>query len=267
MAKLYQISKSVSAADIAAVARREDDFGFELRVGAALREVARTEHAGTYRDPVERKPRQFDFHCNIDGPKYRIALALECKNLSDRQPLVICSVPRGHDETFNEVLIAGQGGAAPSISRLTPSVFYERSRYVGKSLMLVKSIEGLPSERVGDGEIYSRWSQALASSHDLLAWAFWKGTNNAGSPWRAAVLPAVVVPDGSLWQVNYDDAGEIVGEPTSVKSSELFVNYRIDARVDYTISHLHFFTLAGLRAFLSEMIEPFSHRRGFLFDT
>jgi len=65
-------------------------------------------------------------------------------------------------------------------------------------------------------------------------------------------MPMVVVPDGSLWTVNYNDKGDFVGDPQQVNHCEFHVAHKIDIGLPYLITHIHFLTLAGLKLMLSE---------------
>ena len=75
---------SIPSADLQAIVVAEDDFGFEMRVGGIMRKLPELEvrHGGTYSDPVEDKPRQFDYVCSLTKDNRRLALAIECKNVN-----------------------------------------------------------------------------------------------------------------------------------------------------------------------------------------
>src|SRR3954470_1609850 len=77
------------------VAEREDDFGFEMRVGKIIR-IGNDgwEHGGTYIDPFGGVPRQFDYRTVFKHEDQWIRLAVECKNLSPNIPLVVCGAKR-----------------------------------------------------------------------------------------------------------------------------------------------------------------------------
>jgi hypothetical protein len=84
----------------------DNDFGHELHVGQALSSFPPTrhgkpsicfvEHGGTYIDRVSEKPRQFDYRCGIENREdnARLVMALECKNLWSKNPLVVCGRAR-----------------------------------------------------------------------------------------------------------------------------------------------------------------------------
>jgi len=72
------------------------------------------------------------------------------------------------------------------------------------------------------------------------------------------VLPVVVVPDGSLWIVDYDGNGSISNPPLQTNACELFVCREIKVTKEwfphqFTLSHIHFFTISGFSSFLSSM--------------
>ena len=69
-------------------------------------------------------------------------------------------------------------------------------------------------------------------------------------------LPLIVVPDGTLWQINYSAEGQRAGDPKQVDSVNFWIDveYLIkhDSRSEYyNISHLHFLTKKGLINFLN----------------
>jgi len=102
MAKLK--STSITAKDLEEFASTNSDFDFEMRVLSLLQNAGlQCRHAGTYRDPVTDKIRQFDIRAFLHGGQYTLAMAVECKNLRDQNPLLLSAVPRTHDEAFHNV--------------------------------------------------------------------------------------------------------------------------------------------------------------------
>ncbi len=106
------------------------------------------------------------------------------------------------------------------------------------------------SKRDDEADIYKRWSQALASAVDPARSA----ASNANV--QTAVIPAVAVPDGSLWQMFYDEKGELQDKPTLVESSTLFVGHEVLLELRnlwMRLSHVQFFTVTGLNRFLAKL--------------
>lgn len=65
-------------------------------------------------------------------------------------------------------------------------------------------------------------------------------------------MPMVVVPDGSLWTADYNNNGDLVGNPQQVKHCEFHVAHKIDVGVPYVVTHIHFLTLEGLKNVIAE---------------
>jgi hypothetical protein len=250
---------NITAAEIKKVVLDEDDFGHEMRVGNmlntlnyAIRGVHIYEpiHGETYEDPKTQKTRQFDYRCKIaSGYEYKriISLAVECKNLNPDFPLVICGRPRTERESYH-VIISSNAGNPKALKISDRNSIYEPHAFVGKSLLRLKMKERkLCSD--GDSEIYDRWSQALASSHELAL----EAAHNPQNPNSYTfIMPMVVVPDGSLWTASYNDIGELTGDPQQVKQCEFHVAHKIDAGLPYFVTHIHFLTLEGLKNLLAE---------------
>lgn len=250
---------SITAAEIKKVVLDEDDFGHEMRVGKllntlnyAIRGVRIFEpiHGETYEDPKTQKTRQFDFRCKIAaGYEERriISLAVECKNLNPDLPLVICGRPRTERESYH-IVISYNAGNPKALKISDRCSIYEPRAFVGKSILRLKIKERkLCSD--GDSEIYDRWSQALASSHEL---ALEAARNPLNPKSYTFIMPIVVVPDGSLWTANYNDNGDLVGDPQPAKQCEFHVAHKIDVGVPYVITHIHFLTLEGLKNLIAE---------------
>src|SRR5712664_3970948 len=96
----------INADDLADFVTTNSDFGFEMQVLSRLRaEGFACSHAGTYRDPVTDKIRQFDIRASMDCGDSTLALAVECKNLRPSNPLLLSSVPRTSAEAFHDLLV------------------------------------------------------------------------------------------------------------------------------------------------------------------
>jgi hypothetical protein len=129
---------------------------------------------------------------------------------------------------------------------------YHQYKFVGRSIArLSRKGDALEiSKREDEADIHKRWSQALASAVDPAKSAATNGTI------QTAVIPAVVVPDGSLWQMFYDEKGDLQGEPEQVDSTTFFVGHEIELmprNLWMKLSHVQFFTIAGLNKFLANL--------------
>ena len=259
--------------DIKRVIATEDDFGHEMRVGRVLRGYfgSQTLQGGTYADPVSGKARQFDFRWRYQSGEFGLSLAIECKNVNPDSPVVISGRKRTQSEAFHELVESRKGGhfrtnrgkvfldvaAARVIRRITgnDSVYFPEG-FVGKSLLQLKKKEGRYS-RTRDTEIYEKWSQALASSVDLVEAAGRNAALAAHQHVFTFVLPVVVLPDLTLWKIEYDINGKIVEDPQPTNEVEFFVGHKAlppvelgDSSDPYVLSHLHFATLTGFAALL-----------------
>jgi len=254
----------------------EDDFGHELRVGDILANVQekmspltaarmftptcveQAQHGGTYRDPVTDKPRQFDYRCRIfkrpssgqQWSKY-ILMALECKNVDTDSPVVVCGRPRTTDESFHHIIEITEKPGIKKVSG-TRSIYYP-NEFVGKSIVRIKNNNGKPSSsREGESEIYDKWSQALASSHDIANGSIYGQFYLKLPPYCwAFIMSLVVLPDGALWQAKYYPNGTLPSEPVQVNQCAFYVDHKLLVGMPLIQTHIHFVTLRGL----SELLE------------
>ena len=77
-------------------------------------------------------------------------------------------------------------------------------------------------------------------------------------PGAGLVLPIVVVPDGMLWTVVLDLDGKRQAGPQKAERCSFYVGHAYSAGsvmsgVSFTISHLEFVTLSGLRLLMGEI--------------
>ena len=264
---------SITTEEIKNVVLVEDDFGHEMRVGNILTNptyppvhyaqarVMAPRHGGTYKDQVTGKTRQFDYRCQISR-NYRspvnIFLAVECKNLNPDFPVVVCGRQRTREESCHLFIEIGHDGKSQSKIVEGANSFYKPNSFVGKSLLrLRKKDNRLCAD--GDSEVYDRWSQAVASSHDL---AFAAANNKSSHPYFAFVMPVVVVPDNSLWIVTYNDDGLIAGDPIQVNQSDFYIDHKLLIGLPFALTHIHFVTLKGL----SELVSTFANADAYQWD-
>jgi hypothetical protein len=243
--------------------QRSDDFGFELQAKAVLEKCgARVTHGWTYIDPNEDKPRQFDLRAhltNLGTERHHLRLAVETKNLDPAAPLIVSGIGRTSAESFHDFVQSdGTVGLRHHVMRAhADAELYVPGRFVGKSLLRLKPDKADSAKRLipaneKEFDIYGRWSQAVASASDLCHEAAFIG-ENTGKIHCSIILPVVVVPDGCLWTVEYAKDGSIVGVPTLTNATTFFVNHEITIvpkNLWTNLSHVHFFTLTGLKEFL-----------------
>jgi hypothetical protein len=239
---------AITSKDIEEVIATEDDFGHEMRVGRLLRGYFgnQTLQGGTYIDPVSGKARQFDFRWRHQLAEHGLNLAIECKNVNPDSPVIISGRKRSESEAFHELVESRKGGrfrtnkgnifldvpAARVIRRITgnASVYFPEA-FVGKSLLQLKKKDGKYS-RTRDTEIYEKWSQALASAVDLVDAAGRNATVATNQHVFTFVLPVVVLPDGSLWKVEYNVNGKIIQVPQRSTQVEFFVAHKASPPVE-----------------------------------
>jgi hypothetical protein len=277
----------MSPSDIAEVMADEDDFGHEMRVGSVLRSCPQAvlEHGGTYTDPVSHKPRQFDYRCWLSRQQARLVLATECKNISTKVPLVICGAARSENEAFHDLIESRQGvfndggivyTGLSSVTRRahTNDVLYPKDEFVGKSLLRIQ-MDKRTISRSGESEMYERWAQALSSGIELGIAATSLAKHLPASSILSAILPVVVVPDGTLWRGIYTENGALSRPPEPVEQSAFFVGREVEVAgpkgepwyQTFTFSHIHFFTLTGLTRFLSRIVSDADAWRAVFVDT
>ncbi len=248
--------------------RESDDFGHEMRVRTLLENHrGAVTHGGSYHDPYFGRPRQFDFrfelrHALVHSGRV-LTMAIECKNLSSEAPLVVTGIPRSEEESFHHVVASGPRQYSMMQYRHVYSTSerdtaYPVGGFVGKSLLrLQRSKDGkeLVPARDKESEVYDRWSQAVSSAHELCRQAIdAKGVD--GSPCHTVILPGVVVPDGTLWSVQYDSEGNCGSGPVHCISVELFLNHEVEIEPEnhrLNLSHVHFWTISGFKRFLDKL--------------
>ena len=241
------------------------DFAFELRCLERLSRVGfQCQHSGSYVDPVTKKPRQFDIRAQRESRTSRVRCAVECKNLSPAFPLLIMCVPRAPQESFHELVASYDPAMVTRRSSFEVPAFRQRcqtlrvdsprSEYVigapvGKSVVQVgRGNDG--TFAANDAEVFEKWSQALASAQELGDEAAAEG-EAPGSVFISLILPILVVPDGTLWKVDYAGNGSRSSDPINVDRCSFYVgrDYLAGDRLrgtSLTISHLEFVTLSGL---------------------
>jgi hypothetical protein len=255
----------ITATQISDYLQTADDFEFELDVfRLCLTHDSKAQHGGTYSDPTTEKDRQFDIRMELRYAGRCLKLAVECKKLKSYFPLIVSCVPRRWEEAFHEAFICG-GRSFYSHRYKIQNQIYRRRDHVGKATTQV----GVRKERnprtevayeANDKEAYDKWTQAIQSAYDLLIQSMpvtHKDVMELANPVGVVVLPVLVVPDGTLWEVRYADDGVQQGPPHTVDSSTLFLDKAYSCQRGawagtYTISHLNLYTRSGFQKFLEK---------------
>lgn len=282
---------------ITALARSTDDFAFEMRIGRDLRchsapaydnniEV-RIRHAETYIDHRTGTERPFDYQCTFRNEWRFLHLAIECKNLALESPAVICGQGRKADESFHDMIFAAHGTlvvpanhvtyrntGVSDVVRVTQSPLYPvadpANSFLGKSVFRPrpaknkdeKSIDGFVVSK--DREEYDAWNQSVGSAASMakISADFFRSPSSPDY-WFTVALPVMVVPDGALWRVRFDDNGLVVGSAEPVDEATYFRDHAVQIsdsnvppiRFTARFSHIHFVTASGL----VRLVEQLSH--------
>ncbi|WP_397380117.1 hypothetical protein [Prosthecobacter sp.] len=247
-------TKSITKEDLERFLETEDDFEFELKLLTICQKHSPDVfHSGTYQDPISKLNRQYDFRMYISDGMRVLSLAIECKNLQPYYPLLVSQVPRTDQEAYHCYIDGGAFDPEVHLVKGGKSI-YPQGGLVGKSTTQVgkpasANKNGGPDFIKGDADVYEKWSQAVASASDLIA--------SACNPslQKSIILPVLVVPDGTLWTVDYDESGKRVSSPQLSNACTFYLskNYKCKAeagRGKYWISHLNIYTVCGFVEFL-----------------
>jgi hypothetical protein len=165
------------------------------------------------------------------------------------------------DESFHHIIEVTEQPIVESGKFLIKRVSGTRSIYVpnefvGKSIVRIKNNNGKPSSsREGESEIYDKWSQALASSHDIAKGSMYGQVYTKLSRYSwGFIMPLVVLPDGALWRATYNQDGTLVRNPLQVNQCEFYVEHKLLNGLNFIQTHIHFVTLKGLSDLLQNLI-------------
>jgi len=272
MAKLK--NDPINEPDLLEYLNSYSDFSFELTVLKMLREQGiECEHGGHYEDPVTNKSREFDIRAQKTVETYRVRMAIECKNIRENFPILISCVPRHVQESYHQVVLFSKKStdtstyiASVNQSRATTlSIRDQHSLYavaapVGKSTVQVgRVMDG--SITANDSELYEKWGQCLSSIQGLIERSYWDGDDDDPEDVSlSAAFPIVVVPNGRLWMVSYDEDGNRISDPVPTDRCACFVdkNYVMGTKLAGTkmwLSHVEIVTFDGLRDFVEAYLK------------
>lgn len=256
---------------ILAILAEQDAFGHEMRVRRILQTVSDGNilHGGTYSDPLQQKVRQFDFRFVLSNQaaRKRIRMAIECKSVPLGSPLIFTGTSRVNEEAYHEFFGSRFGRRdPPGIIRGGPpwelwhcakrQSIYSTNVFVGKSLVRREN------NKNGESDIYDRWTQAVNSAFDLCRDAI---EATLRDDFGQVVLPVVVVPDETMWEVGYDSSTCAPSTPKAVDEVRYFIGQKVPVplpphtqnhagnRLIFQLSHVHFFTLRGIGQFLAKL--------------
>ena len=255
--------KPIGISDLSDYLKSDDDFAFELEIlrcclaGGGFK----VEHGGAYRDPVTSKDRQFDIRLTTWKERSVVKLAIECKNLKTNFPLLVSRIPRRPEENFHDIVISlrsspGNPVMGKGVRKVTAhgtGVIFEVNKFVGKSTAQVGRSKA--GEIVtGDAEVYEKWSQALGSASDLVSSSARDYEIVKDNASATVIFPVLVIPDGTLWTIDYAADGQQLGDPKQSKECEVLLRKDIDVGfLQYTASHLLIFTKRQFDGYLERL--------------
>lgn len=254
----------------------KDDFNFEIKVlKSGIDSRFKCNHGGSYNDPITNKIRQFDLQFEKHFENFHIYLAIECKNLRPKNPILLSQTPRQMHESFHELIISKitkRDGSRTEISDFLKESFvgnksksiriskdnklYPYKNFVGKSIIQ----SGFKQNEKPNGkneEIYDKWIQAFGQGQSLLNKAASIYNTNNLKLNLSAIFPILVIPNNCLWIVNYNLDGNIDSIPKLCDSGELYFsieNTFTDKFPDlFNFSHLNIYTYNGFINFLNKL--------------
>lgn len=245
--------------DLAAFLATNSDFGFEMATLRVVRSLGLlAEHAAVYTDPVTNKLRAYDIRARGDYGVRQFRFAIESKNLNPASPLLVRATPRLESEAYHTVVARYWVGGMASYSALKRSNVYQAGRPVGRQTdQPSRSDKG--DFRSSDSATYDKWLQAVNGCVDLPRELTKSPLPRAdGQAW--AIVPFLVVPEGTVWQVEYDAGGAVSAVVHLVDETTLILRHPWTTHtgygeVSYDISHLEIVTLPRLHRRLKNLIE------------
>jgi len=249
----------ITEVDLREYLETADDFRLEMDIYRCCEDAGVfAEHGGSYKDPVTSKDRQFDIRAYYLKNDCVLRMAIECKNLNVHFPLLVSRMPRALSEAYHDIVLSVRGSAGPVFKtiRLTDSdSFFLESDFVGKSTSQVGRKES-SGEIIGDdSEAHEKWSQAIASASELVKLArndYRVVTSGPNSAALSATLPVLVVPDATLWAVDYSFDGKMEKGPRQLDCCTLHLGREVMIQKwTYRFSNLLIFTKSGFQEFLN----------------
>jgi hypothetical protein len=252
--------------DIKEFIEKESNFAFELRVLDKLCALSFIcEHGGTYEDPVSKKIRQFDILARKRDGKFNITLSVECKNLKKNFPLLVHCTQRTPVESYHEIVVIKHSQnqsremdfsnlAEPRRLRSSKSI-YKTSLPVGRGTdQIYRDNQNVLSSN--DSGAFEKISQAINSSYKLVQEA-----NKKERVESVFICPVLVIPDETLWSVNYDSTELHNWQIEPINHVSLYIGKEWETsellpiqRLRYKLSHLEIITIGSLEQVVAEFL-------------
>jgi hypothetical protein len=141
-----------------------------------------------------------------------------------------------------------------SLTPISGGSIYLPDAPVGKAFTQAGiSHEGQPVG--GDAGVRDKWSTAIGSLAELAGNAAWYRDKTEGLHFLTSLIPLLVVPDATLWAVDYGADGRQLGPAQPLDEVEAFVGkdfWKVGGN-NYSVSHLHLCTVSGLEQFLTRL--------------
>lgn len=247
----------LSQQDLLDFLRKDSDFGFEMATLNVLRLVGLdAEHAAVYVDPVTNRIRSYDMRARWTAEGRSLRFAVECKNLRSHAPLLIHATPRLESEAYHTVVVRKRTNGGLFQTTYRNEGVYHPAEVVGRQTDQ-PTRENSGEFKSSDGATYEKWLQAVNGCFDLVR-------ELATTPLRdaqaCAVVPVLVVPEGTLWQVDYDMHGSVTKAVREVERATLILRHCWGVptqfgQLTYDISHLEIITLPALHQRLKNLME------------
>lgn len=258
----------ITKSDLTEFVAGQDDFRLEVSVIKCLTKFgAYVQHGGTYEDPTTGVSRQFDIRATFQRDNLFIHLAVECKNLSPKFPLLISTLPRATDESYHDVVCSHEPDRDTfhnplrrnydTLRAKSPCSFYKQNEACGKSTTQVGRYCD-NSFKNEDGEVYGKWSQAIASAYDLVSNSTDDYTDTEDPFAFSVIIPMLVINDNVLWMAKYDNDGGLVSEPELVDSANVYLGkdaWLKGMLLGYTFSHLHICSISHFDSLMQKTCE------------
>lgn len=247
----------ITASDISEYLTTTDDFQLEVDVfRMCLAKRLDAEHAGSYHDPVTGKRRQFDVRAKYTEGSRIFKMAIECKNLKSNGPLVVSCLPRTSREACHEIYVSSSLG---NLGAQTRRDIFSSEQPVGKSTAQIRRRSDKSFDD-RDSETFVIWDQTIASCYDLLSESMTDYMKVKRTSAMIVIQPILVVADETLWVVDYDNKGKLLGNPKLVPECTYYLDTLVSTTygrnkiaMSYNISHLLIFTKTGFSSFLNSL--------------
>lgn len=268
--------------DITEFLRDKSDFAFEMAVLNKLKKLGfECDHAGTFSDPISHKVRRYGIRARKEWGRFSVGLAVECLNPRPNLPLVIHTVPRVKAEAFHQVLIGedvqipekdsnffvrsqGKDHTSRAVVVKSTATPYLTGNQVGKAAVLVGR------EATGrihaESSVTDRLSKAVNVTYDMIK----RAHHDTNREKVCALVPLLIIPEGRVWQVDYDEDGNIMGGAFQTGHVSYFVGWRFRANPSdphgpsFTVSHVEIVTVNNLEALFKRCLDPDEYPPGFL---